>query len=36
MVFVADFDDWRDNDDVDDLCEAVYYAAKDKGKPDRG
>ena len=38
MVFVADFDDWRDNDDVDDLCEAVYYAAKSKGnkKPGRG
>lgn len=36
MVFVADFDDWRDNDDVDDLCEAVYYAAKGKAKPDRG
>lgn len=38
MVFVADFDDWRDDDDVDDLCEAVYYAAKStrKAKPDRG
>lgn len=38
MVFVADFEDWRDNDDVDDLCEAVYYAAKSAGKakPDRG
>ncbi|MDN3240962.1 hypothetical protein [Glycomyces tritici] len=38
MVFVADFDDWRDNDDVDDLCEAVYYAAKaaGKAKPGRG
>lgn len=38
MVFVADFDDWRDDDDVDDLCEAVYYAAKStrKAKPGRG
>jgi len=38
MVFVADFDDWRDDDDVDDLCEAVYYAAKAAGnaKPDHG
>lgn len=33
MVFVADFDDWRDDDDVDDLCEAVYYAAKSTRKP---
>lgn len=39
MVFVADFDDWRDNDDVDDLCEAVYYAAAEstrKTGPNRG
>ncbi|WP_205324211.1 hypothetical protein [Glycomyces sp. YM15] len=38
MVFVADFADWRDDDDVDDLCEAVYYAAESDRKkgPDRG
>lgn len=32
MVFVADFDDWRDDDDIDDLCEAVYYDAKSTRK----
>ncbi|MFG3341835.1 hypothetical protein [Glycomyces sp. NPDC048151] len=36
MVFVADFDDWRDNDDVDDLCEAVYYDSRRNAKPGRG
>ncbi|MBO3733799.1 hypothetical protein [Glycomyces niveus] len=36
MVFVADFDDWREDDDVDDLCEAVYYDAKRNGRPGRG
>lgn len=36
MVFAADLDDWREDDDVDDLCEAVYYDSRRNAKPGRG